>query len=269
VTVIYAGGHPRYPAPRRTSRIVTHHWRATLSYDVREDWRYMDGKFLSFQGVCNAQVGHGSRNARFRASFTDVKYQQVGSIEVLTGRSRPYGIQRYRESIDSKSSDPNSGPTVDCGDGSRDAPANVEQKCNNDFAGTRVRADLQWSLRTTKGRFLWPHTYLGRRPGSQARCGHAFLNAGSLAGLDPDKLPWDPGAGEELWFDFGRTGPVTPAELRAIRNGRPLTIERAFEVHFTVDCCVEWHEEDKPGTYVRVGAAHNAFGRVTLRLTPR
>jgi hypothetical protein len=48
-----------------------------------------------------------------------------------------------------------------------------------------------------------------------------------------------------------------------------VTITRSFEVHFTVDCCVEWHEEGKPGTYVRVGARHNARGKVTIRLTPR
>ena len=268
VTVIYARGRPRYPAPRRP-RIVTHHWRGTLTFDVREDWRYMDGKFLSFDGVCNAQVGDGSRNAGFRASFPDVEYNRFGSIEVLTGKSRPYGVQRYRELVDSKTSNPSSGRSVDCGDGSRDPPADIEQKCDNNFAGTRVRAELGWGRTSTRGRFQWPHRYLGRRPSDKARCGHSFLNAGSLAGLDPDRLPWDPGAGEELWYDFGRTGPVTPAELRALRAGRALTITREFELHFTVDCCVEWHERDKPGTYVRVGARHNARGRVTIRLRPR
>lgn len=269
VTQIYAGGRPRYPRPGRTTGIVEHHWRATLSFDVREDWKYVDGKFLSFDGPCNAQVGNGSRTVGFRATFADVTYRRLGGIEVLNGKSRPYGIQRYRELVDSKTSDPSSGDSVDCGDGSRDPPPTVDQECDNNFAGTRVRAELAWSPRSTKGRFLWPHSYLGRRPGDRARCGHSFLDAGSLTGLDPDRLPWDPGAGEALWFDSGRTGPVTLAEARAIRNGRAVTITRELELHFTVDCCVEWHEPDKPGTYVRVGAKHNARGRVTLRLTPR
>ena len=45
VTVIYAGGRPRYPRPGGTG-LVTHRWRGTLRLDVREDWKYMDGKFL-------------------------------------------------------------------------------------------------------------------------------------------------------------------------------------------------------------------------------
>ena len=120
-----------------------------------------------------------------------------------------------------------------------------------------------------RGRFQWPHEYLSRRPPSDANCGHSYLAASALSGLNNDLLPWDPGAGSGLLYDHGRTNPVTLAEARALRNGRAVTITREIELHFTVDCCVEWHEEGKPGTYVRVGARHNTRGRVTIRLTPR
>ena len=39
----------------------------------------LDGKFLSFDGVCNAQVGKGSRQAQFSASFPDVKCLTPGA----------------------------------------------------------------------------------------------------------------------------------------------------------------------------------------------
>ena len=63
---------------------------------------------------------------------------------------------------------------------------------------------------------------------------------------------------------------MTPdSRARALRNGRAVTIVREFELHFTVDCCVEWNERGKPNTYVRVGARHNVFGKMTIRLIPR
>jgi plastocyanin len=269
IVTAYLGGSPRYPQPGGpASRIVEHHWRATLHFDLRESWKYMDGKFLSFQGVCNAQVGDGSRAATFHASFPDVTYKRFGRLETLSGKSRPYGIQRYRELIDSKTSNPSGGSVVDCGDGSKDPPPDVEQRCDHNYAGTRVQAELLWSPRVAQGRFQWPHRYLGRRPPFEANCGHGFL-AGHLVGLDPDLLPWDPGAGSELLYDHGRTDPVTPAEARALRDGRAVTITRSFEVRFTADCCLEWNEEGKPGTYVRVGAQHVALGKVTIRFVPR
>ncbi len=269
-TVIVGGGgrgKPHYPSPTGP-RITEYHWRVSLRYDVREHWKYMDGKFLSFDGRCNAEVGSGSREVTFHASFPDVKYARVGNLEVLSGKSKPYGIQRYREKIDAKSSDPSGGRSVDCGDGSIDPPPDVEQKCDHNYAGTRVRAELLWAPKVANGRFQWPHRYPGRRPPFDANCGHNLL-AGTLVGLDTDLLPWDPGAGEALLYDHGRTGPATVAEVRALREGRPLTITRQFELHFTVDCCVEWNEPDKPSTYVRVGARHEARGRVTIRFTPR
>jgi plastocyanin len=269
-TIIVGGvrGSRRYPSPDGP-RIVTHRWRGSLRIDLRESWKYMDGKFLSFDGVCNAQVGRGARQVSLRASFPSVEYQRFGRLEVLTGKSSPYRIQRYRETIDSKSSNPGGLDSVDCGDGSSDAPPVVEQKCSHNYAGTRVRAELGWSPRVASGRFQWPHEYVGRRPSGEANCGHSFLAAGFLAGLDEDQLPWDPGAGSVLLYDHGRTSPVTQAEARALRDGRAVTIRRSFELQFTVDCCVEWHEPDKPGTYVRVGARHMARGAVTIRLTPR
>jgi plastocyanin len=267
--IVVAGfvqGKPHYPSPPGP-RVVTHLWRAGLRIDLRESWKYMDGKFLSFEGPCNAQVGGGSRTVGLRATFPSVKYQRYGKLEVLSGESAPYRIQRYREQIDSKTSNPSTGATVDCGDGSQDPTADVEQRCDHNFAGSRVRAELMWSPRIAQGRMQWPHAYLGRPPGEE-NCGHSFL-AGHLVGLDADQLPWDPGAGSELLYDHGRTSPLTAAETRALRDGRAVTIERSFELQFTADCCLEWHEPGKPGTYVRVGARHEARGRVTIRFTPR
>jgi plastocyanin len=267
-TVVVAAGRPRYPRPRGR-RMVTHRWRGSLRVDLRERWKYFDGKFLSFQGPCNAEVGDGSREITFHARFPRVRYTRFGSLEILRGVSRPYGIQRYRELIDAKTSHPTGGRYVSCGDGSTDAPPDVEQKCDHNYAGTRVRAELSWSPRATRGRFQWPHRYLGRRPPSNANCGASFLAAGSLVGLNLDALPFDPGAGQDLLYEHGRTGPVTLAEARALRAGRRVNITRSIELHFTVDCCVEWNEEGKPGTYVRAGARFDVLGRVTIHLRPR
>lgn len=266
--IVSAGlrGKALYPPPPGP-RVVTHRWRVDLRFDLRESWRYMDGKFLTFEGVCNAQVGVGSRNVAFHASFPSVTYRRFGKLESLVGQSTPYRIQRYRETIDSKSSHPTGGRYVDCGDGSQDAPPDVEQKCNHDFSGKRVRAELLWSPRVGQGRLQWPHTHLGRPPG-EPNCGHGYL-AGHLAGLDVDQLPWDAGVGSHLLYEHGRTNPATAAETRALRNGRSLTVERSFELQWTADCCLEWNEPDKPGTYVRVGARHEAKGRLTIRFTPR
>jgi plastocyanin len=268
-TVIVAAGGgaaPHYP-PAAGPSTVTHRWRVQLRFDVRDSWKYMDGKFMSFDGVCNAQVGDGSRQVGFEAVFPEVTYSRIGKLEVMSGKSTPFRIQRYREAIASKTSDPSGGTAVDCGDGSKDPPANIEQNCSHNYAGLRVRAGLSWSPKIGQGRMLWQHDYLGRRPPFGANCGHGLF-AGDLVGLDVDDLPWDPGAGDALLYDAGRTNPLLASEARALRAGRAVTIEREFEFAFTADCCLEWHEEGKPGTYVRVGARHLARGRVTIRFSP-
>jgi plastocyanin len=254
-----------YPPPTGP-RLVAHHWRATLSIAIRERWDYLDGKYMTLRGPCNAEIGQGSRIVQMRAAFPDVLYRRFGRIETLVGRSRPYGIQKYDERIQATTSEPGGGRVVDCPDGSREATPDVRQVCNHDYSGTRVRAELLWSPTSTDGRFLWPHGYLSRPP-REGNCGHMYL-AGTLVGLDVDALPWDPGAGSELYYDEGRTGPATLAETRALRDGRPLTIRRHFDLGFTLDCCVEWHERGKPGTYGRVGARHSATGTVTIRFRP-
>jgi hypothetical protein len=240
-----------------------------MRIDLRESWRYIDGKFRSFEGPCNAEVGDGSRAVTFTATLADVRYTRIGSLEVLRGASGRHRIQRYRESIDAKASDPGSGRVVTCPDGSSDPPPDVDHTCRHDYAGTRVTTTLSWAPRIAQGRFAWSHDYLGRRPPSEANCGVSFLGGGSLVGLDADALPFDPGAGDALLYDAGRTSPVTLAEARALRNGRPVTITRSIELHFTTDCCTGWTEPDKPTTYLRVGARFDVFGRATIRLTPR
>ena len=171
----------------------------------------------------------------------------------MRGVSTPFRIQRYREAIDSKSSDPTGGTAVDCGDGSKDPPATIEQDCSHNYAGLPVRADPLLVAEDRPGahalvsrlprppaslqRQLRPRP-VGRRPGRPRR----------------RRPPRDPGAGNALLYDAGRTSSLLPAETRALRAGRGVTIERQFEFAFTADCCLEWHEEGKPGTYVRVGA---------------
>jgi hypothetical protein len=114
----------------------------------------------------------------------------------------------------------------------------------------------------------WTHAYLGARPAFGANCGAGFLAAGNLIGLRPLTLPfWT--AGDALLYDVGQTSPLTAAEVRALRAGRAITVTRSFELHFTVDCCVEWNEEGKPGTYDRAGARFDVLAQVTIRLRPR
>jgi plastocyanin len=268
--LVVASVRSRQPRPPSGGpRLVRHQWKGTLHFVVSERWKYLDGKFLTFTGPCNAQVGKGSRTVEFRATFPNVVYSRIGRLEVLNGKSRPYRIQRYREAIDSKSSDPSGGQSVDCGDGSLDPPPVVVQRCDHNFAGRKIRGELGWSPRVANGRFQWPHeqrSEAGLPP--ERNCGHG-LHAGHLVGLDADLLPWDPGVGSVLLYEHGRTSPTTPMETRAIRAGRPVTITRRFELRWTADCCLEWSEPDKPGTYVRVGAQHLASGEVTIRLQPR
>jgi plastocyanin len=261
---------PRHPPPPGPpGRVVTHRWRATLRVDLVERWKYLDGKFLTFEGPCNAEVGDGSREVTFRATLPDVRYTRLGSLEILRGESPRHGIARYRETIDAMASDPSSGRTITCPDGSGDPPPDVEHTCRHDRAGTRVTASLSWAPRIGQGRMFWAHAYAGRRPPSDANCGDSFLGAGSLVGLDADALPFDPGAGNELLYDAGRTSPLTVAEVRALRAGRALTVTRGIGLRFTTDCCSGWTEPGKPTTYVRVGARFDVAGRVTIRLTPR
>lgn len=264
IVALRGGRAPRYPPPGGGNRAVEHHWRATLLMELRENWKYYDGSYRTFEGPCNAQVGTGSRTVAFAATFPDVSYRRTGSIEILDGTSRPTTIRRYRELIDSTSSDPGSGRFVDCGGGAQDVPPDVEQRCDNDYGGRRVRADLSFSPRVTKGRFYWRHEYLGTPPPFGANCGESFLSS-----IEPGRLPFHPAAGDPLLYDAGRTGPLSLADVRAVRNGRPLTVVRSLELHFTRDCCQGWSEPSKPNTYLRAGARYDVFAKVTLRLTPR
>lgn len=270
-TVIVAasvGGRPRYPRPGG-SGLVEHHWRVTLHYEVSESWKYWDGARPSFEGPCNAQVGAGSRAVTFHASFPDVRYQRFGRQEVgLSGKSKPYGIPRYREVIDSKDQGPDPGPSVDCGDGSTGFPPNVEQRCDHNYAGTRVRADLLWLPQPPYGELTFPHAYVGRRPPVPANCGHG-LHQG-FPSLDASLLPWDPGGGgiHNLMYDNGKTDRLTRAEVGALRAGRAVTITRSFGVRFTKDCCLPWNTYSSGGR-TNVGAQHVASGKVTIRFVPR
>jgi len=185
---VAAGVHGRQANPPSNGpRFVTHKWKGALHFGVRESWTYVDGKFLSVDGPCNAEVGRGSRTVAFRASFPDVVYRKVGRIEILNGESKPYRIQRYRETIDAKSSDPTDGEIVDCGDGSFDPPPVIEQKCDHNYGGRRIRRDASDSRRSSgddkprvraalDGRLL-PRVARGRQ------AGHLRARRGSSCGF--------------------------------------------------------------------------------------
>jgi hypothetical protein len=69
-------------------------------------------------------------------------------------------------------------------------------------------------------------------------------------------------------YESGATSPATAAEVRALRNGRALTVERTLDLHFTTDCCSGFNT-GRGGIYLRVGAIFAVKAKLTIRFRPR
>jgi plastocyanin len=262
VIVAIAGGRRQRPGGDRSGAFL-HKYRATLRLNMRENWKFRDSVWGT-EHPCSGQVGEGSRTVRFTANFPKVDYQRGFGQELFLARSKRFRIETYREKMDSEVAT-NGSPEVDCGNGTSDYSATQPSNCDATPAGKPTHTHLSFSPKINQSRFAFAND--NRNPDDN--CGPAYAAALSLVGVNEATLPLGlTGGSGQLLYEVGRTSPATAAEVRALRSGRALTVERRLDLRFTTDCCTGFNT-GPGGIYSRVGAIFTAKAKLTIRFQPR
>ena len=206
----------------------------------------------------------GSRIVRFTANFPTVNYQRGFGSELFFARSKRFRIETYRETMDSKVSTSET-PLVDCGNGTSDNSPTQPSNCNATPARKPTHTQLSFSPKINQSRFGFTND--NRDP--YENCGPAYAPALSLVGVRESTLPLNlVGGSGHLLYESGQTSPATAAEVRALRNGRALTVKRTLDLRFTTDCCTGYNT-GPGGVYARVGAIFTVNAKLTIRFRPR
>jgi plastocyanin len=262
VIVAIAGGRRQRPGGDGSGEFL-HKYRATLRLDMRENWKFRDSVWGT-EHPCSGQVGDGSRTVRFTANFPKVDYQRGFGQELFFARSKRFRIETYREKMDSKVSTSET-REVDCGNGTSDREATQASNCNATPAGRPTHTELSFSPKIGQSRFAFQND--NRKP--DENCGPHYPGGLAVVGVKDSTLPLSLAGGSgQLLYESGTTSPATPAEVRALRNGRALTVERKLDLHFTTDCCSGFNT-GPGGIYLRVGAIFTVKAKLAIRFRPR
>jgi plastocyanin len=263
VIVAIAGGRRQRPGGGGGSGDFLHKYRAALRLDLRETWKFRDSVWGT-EHPCSGQVGDGSRTVRFTANFPKVDYQRGFGNELFLARSKRFRIDVYREKMDSKVST-NETPEVDCGDGTSDRSATQPSNCNATPAGKPTHTQLSFSPKIAQSRFQFTSDTRNRAE----NCGPHYPGGLATVGVNEATLPLSLlGGSGNLFYESGRTSPATATEVRALRSGRAVTVERTLDLHFTTDCCSGFNT-GPGGIYLRVGAIFTVKAKLTIRFRPR
>lgn len=267
---VNGGGSVRPPRlPRgRGFTVISHGYRATATLDLHESMDFYDSQWQSTQGPCNAEVGHAERTVHLVATLPRVHYSAVPRLGIESLLSSP-AVARWGRYLEATQAQVGTSATalVNCPDGrTRDRAPTQPANCNESFGGRPLRLLFGWTpagSSRTRNRF----TLSGRAIGYSGFCPPNLIGALAVAGVDPSSLPLAV-VGSALADESASTSPATVAEVRALRTGRAVTIRRAYDLHFTTDCC-EGYNPGPGGAAARVGGVHASRATLTVRLTPR
>lgn len=250
------------PGPARGS--AKYFYRATAALSVREDWEYWDSQWHSTKGACNAEVGKGSRIVRWTARIPLLTYTRAFGFEGLfMDRGVPTRLGVWREQQDAKVAD---GGVALCPDGTTEPPAEHDAKCTEDLGGKLLKIKIAWSPKASKNRVQFSNEGGDIAPRPETCGGPSHVGALALVDVKNEELPlWL--VGDRVLFDEGAAGPLTTAEVRALRVGRNLRIVRDLDLAFTAPCCVGYNPPF--GVYARIGAVITTKARFDVRLTRR
>jgi plastocyanin len=260
-TVVVVAGSSRPPHAHGNA---TYHYSARLKLSVDDQWTYYDSQWDSKSGPCDAQIGSGTRLIHLDVRFPNVTYDRVPSIgvEALTSPEVRGRFGDSGETIKSQIAG-NSSPDVTCPDGSTGPTANQPANCYRSFTGKPVSLSLDWGPTVTKNRFLITNDGPMIVPGS---CGSQIVGALVLVGVKKPVLPLNL-VGYRVNYDEAQTNAATSAEVRAIRAGRPFTVNRRVDLNFTTDCCEGWAPAG--GIWARTGNIHRYIASLTISFKPR
>ena len=73
--------------------------------------------------------------------------------------------------------------------------------------------------------------------------------------------------GYRVNYDEAQTNAATSAEVRAVRAGRPFTVNRRVDLNFTTDCCEGWAPTG--GNWARTANIHRYIASLTISFKPR
>jgi hypothetical protein len=72
--------------------------------------------------------------------------------------------------------------------------------------------------------------------------------------------------GNQVNYDEATTAQLTPAEVRALRTGRALTVTFSVTLHFTTPCCDGFGTPE--GLPAVIGAIHVYTASLSIHFTP-
>jgi plastocyanin len=259
--VVAAAGSSHPPRAPAGHGLVTHLYTGTMTLTVNESYRFYDGKWQSFHGPCNGEVGDGTRNIELRAKLSHAKYSRGFGTEILSDNSAKATLVRYAEKVTAMAA-MSSSAEADCGDGTTEQAADVPLDCATNFAGRTLPMSFGWSPSATKNRFQFSNT--GHRRFDN--CGTEYAGALTLVGIKDSSLPLNL-VGSSLVYDLGNTSPATLHEVAAIRAGRALHVTRSIDLSFLTDCCDFWAPHG--GVLARIGTQHDVKAKLEIKLRPR
>jgi plastocyanin len=264
-----SGGGTRIALPPSSLRVVTHRYNGTLSLSFREDYQFYDGAMGTTAGPCNGETGRGSRVVSYDIRLRGAKYTRVLRIENFTTLRSPGHVRVGHEHVDAHLPHPGA-KSNQCvkadGDPISDPPADDPVSCDNVYTGAALTNRFLWSRGIAQNRFGLSND--GPRI-ETLECGPHYVGGLAIAAPNPDPFPYPLNlvGGDKLAWDTGNTSPATVAEVRALRAGRAVTIERRLFLHFTADCCNGWAPRDR-GVLARIGAKWTVRASLRVRLTP-
>jgi plastocyanin len=256
-----AGGGGESPPPPSSHGLVRHEYSAVVTLRDRERYRFYDGKYRSFHGPCNGEIGEGTRTEALRVRFRTVTYTGIGRTEVLVSHGSRADLEQH-EFVDAHASS-DSSPLTACPDESTERAPNTRVHCEESAKPPPGGFRLGWTPRA-ENRFL----LLPNRSSQEEVCGLAYVGPLSLTGLELNSLPISM-VPEGFAYDSATVGPLTDSEVAAIRTGRRLTVSREVHLSWLDTCCTAWVTPGFGGVLARIGSAWSWDAEVTIRLKPR
>jgi plastocyanin len=245
-------------------------YRVIAALSVHETWEYWDPSWGTRQGPCNAVVGKGSRSVQWTARIPLAVYTRIGGIEVLhTDRPAPTKLTVYRVTQDAKI-EGGIAALGQCPDGSQEPAPVFDASCDENLGGKMLKIGVGWSPTASKNKLSFTNDGRDIAPQPDTCGGPSHVGNLTLVDVNNEELPlWL--VGNRVLYDDGAAGPLTKAEVQALRSGRSVHIVRALNLDYTTPCCdaVNPRSSQPLGVPGRIGSVMQVRAKLDVRLTRR